>query len=161
MEDDLDNIRARTADTHLLERRAHEALHRWLTIAADDLAESIDLRLDYREKPLPAAVSKVCAWISREFQGVIRLSEAARLSGLSEGHFSRLFHESTGLRFIEYVNETRLDEARRLLGQSALPVTEVAFASGFQSLSQFNRLFRRSTGKTPLEWRRAQSAVAV
>lgn len=155
LEDDLDEIRTRTGGTHLLERRAQEALRRWLTIAADDLAESIDLRLDHRDRPLPAAVSKVCAWIQREFERPIRLSEAACLSGLSEGHFSRLFHESTGLRFVEYVNETRLDEARRLLSKPDLPVTEAAFASGFQSLSQFNRLFRRSTGKTPGEWRRA------
>jgi len=79
--------------------------------------------------------------------------EIAKRVGMSEAGFSRFFKRATGRTFTQYVQEVRIAEACRLLGETELTVTYIAHASGFGSLTQFNRIFRRFKGCTPSQWR--------
>ncbi|NBB46869.1 helix-turn-helix domain-containing protein [Rhizobium sp. CRIBSB] len=73
----------------------------------------------------------------------------ARLAGISARHLDRLFAEHLGISFHDSYHRIRLDHARRLLEQSPLSISELAFATGFSSASHFSRAFKDHFGLTP------------
>ena len=126
-----------------------------LELAADRFAAILSASGFHERDPLPTVIIKVCRWIRAHALGQeIRLREAAAQSGLSPSHLSRLFHKSTGMTFQEYVTRYRLEHACHLLTTTQRPVTEIAFESGFQSISQFNRSFKKVCKERPVEYRR-------
>ena len=88
----------------------------------------------------------------------LSLGKVARAANTSANYFSEKFKEATGVNFVRYVAQARFEKAARLLGQADLRVSEIAFAVGFQSLSQFNRVFKKFAGKSPTEYRAAAPA---
>jgi len=88
---------------------------------------------------------------ARGTEGEVSLTEIARLVGVRSERLSRLFHASLGITFSEYLNQVRLDRCRELLRDTSKRITECAFESGFQSISQFNRRFKQAEGRTPGE----------
>ena len=82
------------------------------------------------------------------------LSDVARRAGLSPFHFQRLFSRSFGESPHEFLSRRRIEEARRLLAQTDLPVTEVCFAVGYESLGSFSHRFRERVGYSPSAYRR-------
>jgi len=85
----------------------------------------------------------------------LSLVRVARAANTSANYFSEKFKEATGMNYVKYVARTRFEKAATLLRQADLRVSEIAFACGFQSLSQFNRVFKKLAGKSPTEYRRA------
>jgi AraC-like DNA-binding protein len=142
--------------------RFHRAIRNRLQDAVVSLRDIFESRSDGKPgRPLPRSVGQVCQWIQRNFERPLTLTEAAAIVGMNESYFCRLFRMSTGLRFIDYVNEVRLNEARHRLLDSGQRISDVAFASGFGSLSQFNRAFIRSNGCSPRTWRTRQLAATL
>ena len=86
------------------------------------------------------------------------LGEVAKIAGLSDSHFCRLFRQVTGLTLTDYVNRCRVEWAKDELLKKERRVSEIAFEVGYQSLSQFNRNFLRLTGLAPTSWRQTQWA---
>ena len=68
----------------------------------------------------------------------------------------REFQQVTGINFVDYVAHARFKNACDLLRNPRLRISEIAFAVGFQSLSQFNRVFKRFAGKSPTQYRAAK-----
>ena len=62
---------------------------------------------------------------------------------MNANHLSENFKQVTGINFVEYVARTRFANACDLLRNPNLRISEIAFAAGFQSLSQFNRVFKK------------------
>jgi len=88
----------------------------------------------------------------------IKLRELAALAGISARHFERAFRQSTGFRPHAYVTERRLHMARDLLiNQPELPIEKISLRVGFYSSSHFSSAFRRRTGFTPTNFRKAWS----
>jgi AraC-like DNA-binding protein len=83
----------------------------------------------------------------------IKLDQIARALHISPSHFCRKFKLETGLTFVGYVNRVRVEQAKILLHNKNLRVTEVAYDVGFQSLAHFNRTFRKLVGISPTEYR--------
>lgn len=83
----------------------------------------------------------------------ISIKAAAAAGGFSASRFSRLFAEATGVGFGAYLLQRRLDQAKLLLRQSKLPLQQIAFDSGFNSLSYFSQAFKRETGMNPSRFR--------
>lgn len=130
-----------------------EELGAWQRMV-ERVARQIALRVtDQMAEPagvMPVAVQKACGYIrAQALVEDIDLGGVARYCGVSQGHLSRVFHHSTGLTFREYVTQVRLEHARGLLRRSAKSVTEIAYDSGFQSLSQFHRAFLKAFGVSP------------
>ena len=73
---------------------------------------------------------------------------------LSTSQFSALFKEGTGRTFVEYLTETRVDEAKRLLKTTDMRSYEVADAVGYQDPRYFSSIFKKTTGFTTTEYRR-------
>jgi transcriptional regulator GlxA family with amidase domain len=73
----------------------------------------------------------------------------ARVSGVSEAHFARSFKEAFGLPPHRYLLTRRIERATALLRETDLPITEIAFRTGWGSLGTFGRTFRDITGESP------------
>ena len=91
--------------------------------------------------------------IDRNYQRKLEVREAAELTFLSEAAFCRYFKKMTRLTFTEFVNHYRIDKAKKLLLQDH-NVTETCFDCGFESLSYFNRTFKKITGENPLAFKK-------
>ncbi|MGF1452327.1 MAG: AraC family transcriptional regulator [Opitutales bacterium] len=96
--------------------------------------------------------------ILTRFREPLSQAEVARQAGLSPTAFSRHFKRATKLTFSQFLNRVRLGNACRLLQQSTLPINEIAFSSGFENLSNFNRRFREAYGQSPREYRKMLEA---
>lgn len=83
---------------------------------------------------------------SHEAWPVQRLAE---VSGVSEAHFARSFKQAFGIPPHRYLLTRRIEQATTLLRDTALPITEIAFATGWESLGTFGRTFRDITGQSP------------
>lgn len=105
------------------------------------------------ERPEAAEIWKARKCIDEHFDEDLSLTRMAKSVHISANHLSEKFKEVTGVNFVRYVTETRINKARILLRESNRRISEIAFAVGFQSLSQFNRAFKKVTGQTPTEAR--------
>jgi AraC-like DNA-binding protein len=72
-------------------------------------------------------------------------------------HFCTLFRATTGVKFTEYVARSRVEDARELLCDRRFRMCDVAYESGFQSLTAFHRAFQRILGQSPTEYRKGLS----
>jgi AraC-like DNA-binding protein len=130
------------------------AFGRWLELAAREIEGKLVRQVTTLAEEVPEAVGKAVRCIrARAFGEEVSLPQVARTCGVSAGHLSRLFVRATGSSFTEFVSRLRIERARELLLTTTKPVTEIAFASGFSSLSQFHRVFRRVEGCSPRELR--------
>jgi AraC-like DNA-binding protein len=101
----------------------------------------------------PVEIWKARKLIRDRSDGELSLREVAKAVNLSANYLSEKFKEVTGVNFVRYVGQTRTAKARDLLRNSNLRISEIAFAVGFQSLSQFNRVFKKLTRKSPTQFR--------
>jgi AraC-like DNA-binding protein len=85
----------------------------------------------------------------------LSLGQVAKAANTSANYFSEKFKEATGVNFVRYVAQVRYEKVAGLLRESDLRISEIAFATGFQSLSQFNRTFKKFAGKSPTKYRAA------
>lgn len=83
----------------------------------------------------------------------ISLSEVAKEVHVSSFHLCKLFRKTTGMTFTEYVSRTRTEKAKTLLLNPQLRISEIAYEVGFQSLTHFNRIFRKLVGESPTRFR--------
>jgi len=98
-------------------------------------------------------ISNLCRYIEERFKDGISLCEAADKANLTPQAFCRYFKKRTGKTFVSYLNEVRVREACRMLGKERHEcISIVAFNSGFNSITNFNRVFRSVTGLTPKEY---------
>lgn len=93
-------------------------------------------------------IRQIYAYIDQHYQRKITLEEVAALSNLGKEAFCRYFKKATGNTFIEFLNQYRISQAKRLLLMNK-NVSETCFACGFESLSYFNRIFKKVTGENP------------
>ena len=89
----------------------------------------------------------------------VRMPELAARLGVTERHLRRVFAQAHGVSPIDYLTTQRLLQAKQLLTDTELPVTEVALACGFESLRRFNAVFAEQVRLKPTELRRAGSAA--
>jgi AraC-like DNA-binding protein len=145
----------------VVRRCLREAYTRMVSMAASTLALLLTDRLADPGEGMPAAVERACVLLRRSaFTGGIRWPEVAKACGLSEGHLSRLFRHSTGLTFPEYVGRLRAERAKELLERGDCSTTHAAFEAGFQSLSQFHRVFRRVYGRPARDFKTGSPKAA-
>jgi len=101
----------------------------------------------------PAKIWKARRYIQEHSEEALSLMAVARFVNMSPNHLSEKFKEVTGVKFVDYIARRRFDRACALLQNRHLRISEIAFEVGFQSLSQFNRVFKRFAGKSPTAYR--------
>ena len=98
-------------------------------------------------------ILKVKEYINKHYTEEIRLADMADLVGMSTTSFSRFFKLRSGKTLSDYVVEMRLGVAARQLVDTTNSVSEICYGCGFNTLSNFNRLFRKYKGCSPTEFR--------
>lgn len=100
-------------------------------------------------------INKAFEYIERNYPLQITLKDISQAAGFSEYYFSRLFKEYTGQSFLSYLNTYRVKQAAKLLKSTEMSILEIAMDSGFNSLTTFNRIFRKIKGCSPSYYRKA------
>lgn len=118
------------------------------------LAGSAAQRAPQRESAPAQGIKAAIEYIQGNYRQPITVSQLAELSHMSSGHFCRLFKKYTFKTPVQYINGVRLSAATDLLLESDRKVLDVAFDTGFNSLSYFIGVFKQSMGCTPTEFRR-------
>ncbi|MDE6166903.1 MAG: AraC family transcriptional regulator, partial [Acetatifactor sp.] len=103
-----------------------------------------------------AAVRSVIEYIRAHYESPVTLPELSRAFHISEGHLCRLFKSVTGMSITEYVNYFRISIAASLLLDTHADVGEIAGMAGFNSISYFNKVFRKHLHMTPSKFRRSR-----
>ncbi len=132
--------------------RAHavETMLQFFAAQLSEYAERLFLQSTDCE---PESVKRARQFILGHLSEPMALEDVSRHAGVSPFHFCKVFKRATGMTFTEFVNRARVEQAKRLLLKPQARITEVAYDVGFQSLSQFNRSFRRVTASSPTEYR--------
>jgi AraC-like DNA-binding protein len=110
--------------------------------------------LDLPENTVTARIRRACRYVFEHIGDEVRLVAVAREAALSPEAFCRSFRRVTGRRFFDFVNELRVSHACALLKDTDRAIGEIAAASGFETLANFNRRFRERKECAPRDFRR-------
>ena len=108
---------------------------------------------EVKNKQETSKLHRLIEYLRQHYQETVRLSELAKMVGMTEVSLSRYFKRSTGVTLSDYLIGLRVGHASRLLVDTDLTVNEIAYACGFNNISNFNRLFRKNRGCTPQQLR--------
>lgn len=120
------------------------------TLSEHRLFTPTEKNLDKRVESIKTALT----YIKDNYREKIYLSDLAEQTNLNEQYFCRLFKKAIGHSPMEYINEYRIKQTRRLLEETNLSVTEICLECGYNNLGNFLREFRKYTGTTPLQYRK-------
>ena len=134
-------------------RSRYEAIVHLLELFANQLSFFANEILIQQAEREPYRVRMARAYISSRQTEDCSLSDVARAIHVSPFYLCKIFKKATGLTFIEFRNRLRIESAMKLLANPNQSVSEIAYSVGFQSLTQFNRLFRRIVGQSPTTFR--------
>lgn len=90
----------------------------------------------------------------KNFRQPIRLEEVASLVGLTPNAFCRYFRERTQKTFVQYLNDIRIGHAKKLLIEGRMKISTLSMEAGFNNLSNFIELFKRSAHMSPSEYQK-------
>jgi AraC-like DNA-binding protein/ligand-binding sensor protein len=153
VETDLKRLEEAYFQTRVLGKKQYEAMLRLLTVFAQHLA-SLSNQLMVAAEPVESPlVSRARLYITEHQHEEVSLRQVAAAVNTSAFHFCKVFKQATGLTFTDYLARVRIEKVKNLLLNPHKRISEVAYETGFQSLSQFNRVFRRVTGRSPTVWR--------
>jgi AraC-like DNA-binding protein/ligand-binding sensor protein len=130
-----------------------EAVSSLLATFADHLAMKSNQLAVQKANAEPLIIARARQFIREHYTEELSLGQISRAVNTSRFYFCKLFRKATGLSFIEFVSRTRIEKAKNLLLNPNLRISEIAFAIGFQSLTHFNRVFKRIVGQSPTRYR--------
>ena len=148
-------VRLRKAyfETPVVNAERFEAIIQLLGVFSKYLADYIDQHAIAFSSDEPPVVSSAKRFVQDHVDEPIALAQVIEHVGVSRFHFCKLFKRATGMTLTEYVTRVRLEKAKALLGDPALRISEVVFASGFGSIPRFNSVFKRHLGMAPTAYR--------
>jgi len=106
-------------------------------------------------------LERVTTYIEKHCCEELSLSQAAKMTELTPSAFSRFFRKMTHKTFVSYRNSCRIRETCRMLTETDLTITQIAFECGFENLANFNRRFRTEKYMVPREYRRMHNPISV
>lgn len=107
-----------------------------------------------KTSPTQRKIKEVVQYINDSYKKPIRLDDAAKQFYVSPSHLSRIFKESTGFTFTDYINLVRIREAQRLLRETDWSITKISEETGFDNFSHFGKIFKKISNMPPREYRR-------
>lgn len=142
--------------SELVERREgyHEAVSALLTLLLICLTRAAGENFGEVGHGDESLLADVFATIDRRYTEPLSLREVAREVSVSAGHLTTIVRRRTGRTVVEWIIQRRMGEARRLLSQTRLSVTEIAQRVGLPDAAYFTRQFRQAHGISPSQWRK-------
>ncbi len=132
-----------------LSRRQFDGVIDYLAALGRTIVDTYDHIALQEKLDSPDRLTEIREYIGKNYAKPLTLPRIARRFAMSEGYFCRFFRQGTGMSFTNYLAIIRVRQAAELLRSSSLSVAEIAFRTGFGSLSQFNRTFKAVTASTP------------
>ena len=93
-------------------------------------------------------------FVQENYSRKITLTEISSLLNMSNVSFNRFIKKSTNKTFVDYLNDVRIEHSARLLAEEDYSVSEIAYRCGFNNIANFNRIFKKSKGRTPSQYRK-------
>lgn len=112
-----------------------------------------------QHSPHYAAMKRAEAYIAEHYARGLTLEQAAVHADMAPTYFSRVFKQEHGYTFIEYLTRIRLEEAKRLLRTTTLPVAAIGQAVGYQGFNYLSEVFKAVEKTTPSAYRRAHTRL--
>jgi AraC-like DNA-binding protein/ligand-binding sensor protein len=150
---DLKKLEEAYFQTRVVSKKQYEAILRLLTIFAQHLS-SLSNQLTVQESNAEnPAIARARLFIADQYTEELSLEQVAKQVNMSAFYFCKMFKKATGLTFTDYLARIRIEKVKNLLLNPNKRISEAAYEVGFQSLSQFNRVFRRIAGESPTVFR--------
>jgi AraC-like DNA-binding protein/ligand-binding sensor protein len=150
---DLKRLEEAYFQTRVITKQQYASILRLLTIFAQHLS-TLSNQLTVKEQAAESpAVTKARLYITTHQEEDISLNQVAQAVNMSAFYFCKTFKKATGLTFTDYLARVRVEKVKNLLLNPHKRISEAAYEAGFQSLSQFNRVFRRIAGEAPTVYR--------
>ena len=153
LEVNKEEMRKAYFSTTTIPARKHESVVKLLTIFAQHLAIVSNQILVRQENSEPPVITKAKKFIEEHQTEDMTLSQVAKAVNTSSFYFCKMFRKVTGINFTDYLSRLRIERAKNLLLNPNLRISEIAFEVGFQSLTHFNRVFKRILGQSPTDYR--------
>lgn len=138
----------------ILSPKQYEAIIKMLEIFGrhiSELAARLSVTPELNE---PEGIRKSRDFIIKNLDEKLTLDQVASVANMSASHFCRVFKKATDMNFSEYVARVRVERAKEMLLESNYTMTHVAYDCGFNSVTDFNRTFKKITGETPSGFRK-------
>jgi AraC-like DNA-binding protein len=150
---DHTQLEAAYFQTRVVTAKQYESILRLLTIFGQHLSVLSNQLMVQGEATGTPAMAKARALIAEKHAEELSLSGVAQAVNMSAFYFCKSFKKATGMTFTDYLARVRVEKVKELLLDANKRVSEAAYEVGFQSLSQFNRVFRRIAGESPTAFR--------
>ena len=124
-----------------------------LQIIAQMLCQHQIVSVQHSPSEKSKRLKEMLHFIQRHYAAPLTITVMAEQFHMSEKYFSRYFRIATGQNFTAYLNAVRIEKAQALILETDETVLEIAFSCGYENVSYFNRVFRRQTGYSPLQYR--------
>lgn len=139
--------------TRVVSQKQHNSVIQLLSIFAQHLSLLSNQMVVQQENSEPPVITRAKEYIHEHQTEEISLGQVAKAVNTSTFYFCKMFKKVTGINFTDYLSRVRIEKSKNLLLNPNLRVSEIAFEVGFQSLTHFNRVFKRILGQSPTEYR--------
>ncbi|MFA6289418.1 MAG: helix-turn-helix domain-containing protein [Opitutaceae bacterium] len=150
---DLKQLEEAFFQSRVVNKKQYDSILRLLTIFAQHLSILSNQLVVKEENSEAPAISRARIYITDKHADDLSLDEVAKAVNMSAFYFCKMFKKATGMTFTDYLARVRVEKVRNLLLNPHKRISEAAFEAGFQSLSQFNRVFRKIAGEAPTAYR--------
>jgi AraC-like DNA-binding protein/ligand-binding sensor protein len=152
---ELDPARLKEAffSTRVMPEKKQESAMTLLKIFAQHLSMLSNQVVVQQENAEPPVITRAKAYIEEHQAEDLSLGQVARAVATSSFYFCKIFKKMTGINFTEYLSRVRIEKSKNLLLNPNLRVSEIAYEVGFQSLTHFNRVFKKVLGQSPTDYR--------
>src|SRR5205823_1395680 len=140
--------------TFVLSPDPYRAMLRLLGMFAQDLSSVSNRLVVRRGRDESANMARARQFIEKHQAEPLSLGRVARVANISRHYFCKMFRKAAGINFIDYLSRVRVEKSKTLLLNPNSRISEAAFACGFQSMTNFNRAFKRIVGRSPTQFRK-------
>ena len=153
LEVDRSTLREAYFSTRVLNSRQHESVVKLLAIFAQHLSMVSNQVVVQQENAEPPVIARAKQFIHEHQTEDLSLGQVAKAVNMSTFYFCKMFKKITSINFTDYLSRVRIEKAKNLLLNPNLRISEIAYEVGFQSLTHFNRVFKKITGQSPTQYR--------
>lgn len=130
-------------------------LKHWVITALTEACRNVVVK---KAENTNSIIKKAKEYILQNYAKDISLDDISRELDISSYYFSKLFKEVTGINFVEYLTSIRIEKAKDLLIHSEMSMKEICVQAGYNDPNYFSRIFKKTTGRTPTEFKEAGGA---
>jgi len=147
------DLRTAYFNTRVLTSKEPEAITNLLSVFAHHLSLVSNQVVIQQANPEPPMIARAKQFIRAHQGEKLSLTQVAKVVNASSFYFCKMFRKVAGINFTDYVSRVRIEKAKNLTLNPNLRISEIAYEVGFQSLTHFNRVFKKITGDSPTEYR--------